>query len=254
MSGMMRGTRKDERAKMNKKRSIVKYALIAIAIVIEMVLLSEIYPPASDHSGYSTKVIYMITDLDLPSLFMLAGLFYAIPFFFVTGISSLIREIRQEEGFNDYVGAGTRLVIGIILLLVLAIAIPNIFRFSARSKQGEAKQYLGAIYDAYIEYNRKYETYPSYPYIPVGDTVYNCMSIADWEPKGTIRYNYNCMNTEAFSPAFRDSPCPPGIITTATKDSFTIAACGNVDADTTTDVWTIDDAKHLRNVVDDVKK
>jgi len=62
------------------------------------------------------------------------------------------------------------------------------------------------------------------------------------------------MNTEAFSPVQNDFYCPPGIISTATKDSFTVAACGNVDADTTTDVWTIDDAKHLRNVIDDVKK
>ena len=50
-----------------------------------------------------------------------------------------------------------------------------------------------------------------------------------------------------------DHPCHPGIVTSATKDSFTVAACGNTDNDETIDVWTIDDANHLRNVVDDVK-
>ena len=123
-----------------------------------------------------------------------------------------------------------------------------------RHRQYEARQNLGAIYTAYFSYHFDNNTYPSAPFIFVKGVKYNCLAVSDWEPKGTIRYNYNCMNTEAFSPAVNDSPCPPGIVTSATRDSFTIAACGNIDNDATVDVWTIDDAKHLRNVVDDVKR
>jgi type IV pilus assembly protein PilA len=141
-----------------------------------------------------------------------------------------------------------------MLSIFLLIAVPNFLRFGARAYQSEAKANLSAIFIAYNAYHSDYHTYPSSPLIQVGNTVYNCLAISEWEPKGTVRYNYNCMNTEAFSPATNDSPCPPGIVSTATKDSFTIAACGNVDNDATVDVWTINDAKKLRNVVDDVKR
>ena len=61
------------------------------------------------------------------------------------------------------------------------------------------------------------------------------------------------MNTEVFSPATNDYHCP-GEYAHADKDSFTTAACGNVDNDATVDVWTINDARKLKNVVDDVRK
>jgi len=146
------------------------------------------------------------------------------------------------------------IVVGGICFILAAIAIPNFLRFCARAKQSEAKQNLGAIYSAYQSYNSDHHTYPSAPSIQTGATVLNCFAIAGWEPKGQIRYNYNCMNIEAFSPATNDSPCPPGIFTTAAKDSFTVATCGNVDNDTTVDVWTINDSKKLKNVIDDVRK
>jgi len=136
--------------------------------------------------------------------------------------------------------------------MILWIVIPNIYRLPP--KQNEAKQNLKAIYSAYQQYHSDHHTYPSLPSIQIGNTIVNCLEIADWKPAGTIRYNYNCMSIEAFSPATNDSPCPPGIVTTATKDSFTIAACGNVDNDTTVDVWTINDSKKLKNVIDDVRK
>ena len=147
------------------------------------------------------------------------------------------------------------IVIVSIVMTVLAIAIPNYLRFTARAKQSEAKLNLLAIYSAYQSYHNSFHSYPSSPYIQKGDSVYNCFTITTWMPKEeeySRRSNYYCMNTEFFSPSSMDNPCPKDIVITATKDSFTIAACGNVDNDTTVDVWTIDDAKHLRNVMDDV--
>jgi type IV pilus assembly protein PilA len=143
----------------------------------------------------------------------------------------------------------------LVLFVIIAIAIPNFLRFNAKAKQSESKQNLMAIYEAYQSYHTFHQTYPSLPSIQIGNTIFNCISVAGWTPSNSfsyIRYNYNCMNVEAFSPAVNDSPCPPGTFTTATKDSFTVASCGNVDSDTFVDVWTIDDGKHLRNVRDDV--
>lgn len=147
------------------------------------------------------------------------------------------------------------IVFSAICLIFAAITIPNFLRFCARAKQSEAKQNLGAIYSAYQQYHSDHHTYPSAPEIQVGNTVYNCFSVAGWAPKGQIRYNYNCMNTEVFSPSssYLSISCP-GITTHADRNSFTIAACGNVDNDATIDVWTINDKKRLKNVIDDVRR
>ena len=147
----------------------------------------------------------------------------------------------------------------VIILIIVAIGMPNVLRFEARSKQSEAKQNLIAIYTAYQSYYDDYGTYPTSQSIVIGDQTYNCFTVAKWEPTGSLRYNYECMGKVFFWREGRDvdknhplQSCPTAR-SQATKDSFTIAACGNIDNDTTLDEWTIDDAKHLRNVVDDVK-
>jgi len=165
------------------------------------------------------------------------------------GVIGFIKSIAIKQDYRSYIKS----FIGVLPIVIYLLS-SNVLLRNKGVPQSEGKQNLGAIYTAYTSYHSDNNTYPSAPFITLQGTTFNCLAIADWEPKGNIRYNYNCMNTEVFSPAINDSPCPPGIATNATKDTFTIAACGNIDNDTTIDVWTIDDAKHLRNVVDDVKK
>ena len=148
------------------------------------------------------------------------------------------------------------MIVVAIIGILAAIAIPNFLRFQARAKQSEAKQNLGAIFTAYTAYFSDNNTFPGAQSAQVGSGTFNCLQIADWEPKGTIRYNYNCMTIEAFSPPVGDSPCGSlvgGAVTNGTQLDFTVAACGNVDNDATIDQWTMDTAKKLRNVQDDVK-
>ena len=145
------------------------------------------------------------------------------------------------------------MIVVAIIGILAAIAIPNFLRFQARAKQSEARQNLGAIFTAYNTYMADNNTFPGAATITVGGSTFNCLAVADWEPKGQIRYNYNCMNTEAYSPPLNDVPCSPAVPTNATVVDWTVAACGNVDNDTTVDEWTIDPSKRLKNVVDDVK-
>jgi type IV pilus assembly protein PilA len=145
------------------------------------------------------------------------------------------------------------MIVVAIIGILAAIAIPNFLRFQARAKQSEAKQNLGAIFTAYTSYFSDNNTFPSSNAIVLGTVTYNCLAVADWEPKGTIRYNYDCVNTEAFSPPINNSTCTPPVVTAGTQIDFTVAACGNVDSDTIVDEWTIDTAKKLKNVQDDVK-
>jgi type IV pilus assembly protein PilA len=145
------------------------------------------------------------------------------------------------------------MIVVAIIGILAAIAIPNFLRFQARAKQSEAKQNLGAIFTAYTSYFSDNNTFPSAASITLGTEAYNCLAVADWEPKGTIRYNYNCVNTEAFSPPINNSSCVAPVVTAGTQIDFTVAACGNVDNDTIVDEWTIDTAKKLKNIQDDVK-
>jgi type IV pilus assembly protein PilA len=149
------------------------------------------------------------------------------------------------------------MIVVAIIGILAAIAIPNFLRFQARAKQSEAKQNLGAIFSAYISYFSDISTYPSAASITVGTQTYNCLNITDWEPKGQLRYTYECMNTAAFWPGWDSGMaairCNPAVATVGTQIDFTVAACGNIDNDATQDQWSIDNAKHFSNVTDDVK-
>ncbi len=187
--------------------------------------------------------------------------------FGLAGIVGLIlgiiayREIGRSQGQIRGKGmAITGIILGalfpvfIFLGIMAAIAIPNFLRFQARAKQSEAKQNLGAIFTAYAAYYADNNTYPTAPMINVNGKDYNCLAIADWEPKGRIRYTYECMGTVAYH---NDQIAPSescGGNSGADQTSFTISACGNIDADSTLDVWTINDSKVLINVVNDVRE
>jgi type II secretory pathway pseudopilin PulG len=146
------------------------------------------------------------------------------------------------------------LLIIVALIGILAQALtPTFLQMQARAKQSEAQQNLSAIYTAYQSYFSDHNTFPSTYFITVGNMDYNCISITGWQPKGRIRYNYNCVGVEAFSPATNNSSCSPAVATYAAQFSFTIAACGNVDNDTVVDEWGIDNSKRLRNFQDDAQ-
>jgi hypothetical protein len=200
------------------------------------------------------KSIDHFLDVSVICLFLASIL--TMPFSFIAGVIGLINSIKKKANFSSYLKSS----LGIIMLvpLLIAFAMPQISsrHSAARAKQSEAKQNLEQIYDAYSAYHKKHHTYPNAPSMQSGETIFDCLQVAGWKPRGNIRYNYNCMNTEVFSPGEYPGnyPCPPEVVTQANQNSFIVAACGNVDADSTVDVWTIDDAKHLRNVVDDVKK
>jgi type IV pilus assembly protein PilA len=145
------------------------------------------------------------------------------------------------------------MIVVAIIGILAAIAIPNFLRFQARAKQSEAKQNLGAIFTAYTAYFSNNNTFPGAVMFIVGGGTFNCLSVADWEPKGAIRYNYNCMTAPVFLPANNNADCDPPVITNATDIDFTVAACGNIDSDSTVDEWTVDNEKVIKNVQDDVK-
>jgi prepilin-type N-terminal cleavage/methylation domain-containing protein len=133
----------------------------------------------------------------------------------------------------------TELMIVVAIIGILAaIAIPNFMRYQARAKQSEAKSNLVAIHTGEIAYFAENNGY-------IDD--FNAIGFA--VTGSSQRYYYELGNSSS-------GTLPPGC-TASTLDSvsasgFTAVATGNIDGDPTCDVWTIDEAKTLVNVTNDV--
>jgi hypothetical protein len=164
-----------------------------------------------------------------------------------------VNEQKKENPTNS----ATRWAVGCLIICILfcltLIAWPSFYHYSAYGYGSEGKQNLGAIYTAYQSYLSDNNTYPSSPFIQHGTTSYNCIEIADYMPKGR-RYSYKCMDTIVFGPQNENNACCNQLKVKAHADSksFTVIACMNMESDEFCDAWSIDDAKHLRQISDGV--
>jgi type IV pilus assembly protein PilA len=123
---------------------------------------------------------------------------------------------RKEKGFTLI----ELMIVVAIIGILAAIAIPNFLRYQAKAKQSEAKTNLGGIYTSEIAYKAEYDKYEG------------VIGSLDWAASGSTRYIY--------------------LITAADTTMFTAEASGNIDNDTTNDVWRIDETKQLANSTNDV--
>ncbi len=121
----------------------------------------------------------------------------------------------QEKGFTLI-----ELMIVVAIIGILAsIAIPNFLAYSAKAKQSEAKTNLGGIFTSQIAYRAEFDSYqPS-------------LSQLTWAPVGSTKYSYEVIG--------------------AGTTTFSARASGNIDNDSTTDVWTINQDKVLSNSTND---
>ena len=162
-----------------------------------------------------------------------------------------------------------------------AIAVPNYRKFSARSKQQEARGSLSAIYTAertfyteestfsaclaYIGYNpvekaRNYSTgFPAY-----SGSVNQCGASGS---QSCLAYSYDfSLNAVDICISPTDISYPetiksnssfvmlsvPGVGTPPSKFNFTAGASGNISPDLKTDEWTIDEGKNLINTTNGI--
>jgi type IV pilus assembly protein PilA len=140
------------------------------------------------------------------------------------------------------------IVIAVIGILA-AIAIPDFLKFNAKAKQAEAKTNLGAIYTTQAAYFAENNVYAG------GDPDQGpgCFEQIGWSPEGDTSYCYYCGEDviKPTKPYLQCCPVPKNL-SVIKKNSFVIMAVGNVDRDSTCDVWTIDNNKQLINVTNDV--
>ena len=155
----------------------------------------------------------------------------------------MLSMLRGKKGKKGFTLIELMIVVAIIGILA-AIAIPNFLRFQAKSKQSEAKTNLGGIFTAETSYFAEHNAYAD-------------LDVISWAPVGSsVRYAYGLTasgptmgdNTAANITAMR--AVPP--IIDNTNFLFLASAGGNVDTDTTVDVWTMNQVRTLANVTDDV--
>ncbi|HUT53745.1 MAG TPA: hypothetical protein VM658_10155 [bacterium] len=127
-----------------------------------------------------------------------------------------------------------------IIAILAGYAIPKFLRFQSRPVQ----VYLGEIYDAQKEYFLKHHTYAS------GE---NCFALLGWHPYIGRFHSFYCDTDKILCNRCKEE-CVTTNLSAVSARGFTIMASGNVDNDPGCDVWTMNDAKVIEHVVDDVAR
>lgn len=152
--------------------------------------------------------------------------------------------LRSRKGFTLI----ELMIVVAIIGILAAIAIPNFLKFQAKSKQSEAKTNLKGIYTAETGYFGENNQYSGF------DDV-------NWAPVGSSRYHYTLTGAVTGNSALEKGADLTGYTAAwgsatpelaATNQAFTAGAVGNVDNDTDTDCWVINDANILTNTQNDV--
>ncbi len=160
------------------------------------------------------------------------------------------KEIRESDGRilgSGIASLGTLIGFGLLVISIVApFSLPGFYIFHQRARQIEAKSNLGSIWTRQAAYHELHNRY--------------CASFTEleWEPDTfTIsRYAFfiegDSIQPETSGPFPRPDELTIKIESSAT--GFTAVAVGNIDRDDTLDVWSMDDSRNLRNLVNDVRQ
>jgi len=127
----------------------------------------------------------------------------------------LMRLRKKDKGFTLI----ELMIVVAIIGILAAIAIPNFLRYQAKTKQSEAKTNLGAIFTSQVTYFGEEDTYAG-------------IASIGWAPEGSTRYAYTTLSADT--------------------DTFSAQATGNVDTDSSFDVWQMNETRQLTNTSNDV--
>jgi len=150
--------------------------------------------------------------------------------------------LRGKKGFTLI----ELMIVVAIIGILAAIAIPNFLKFQAKSKQSEAKTNLKGVYTAETSYFGEKNQYGTF------DDV-------NWAPVGNTRYHYTLTGAITGDNSLEKGMQLTGLSASWSTDgpglqpqTFTAGAVGNIDNDTETDCWEINDANQLTNTKNDV--
>ncbi len=175
-------------------------------------------------------------------------------------------------------------IIGIVLAILVVIAIgigfmmkPHLEKFQSKAKQQAGKLTLGSAYVALQAHRAEYGAFTTdlrvmgfgggmiiqnstykfgftrplslegSMYKPEGEQIINSDGLLQ---AGQISYDPTAKLETVNFEALAQQYCPD---CTATAEGFKLIAIGNIDNDSTLDIWTVDQDKNFVKVVDDVE-
>ena len=142
--------------------------------------------------------------------------------------------VNDRRGFSL-----TELMIVVAIIGILAtIAIPKFMTYQAKAKQTEAKNNLVAIHTSEIAYFAENNGY-------IDD--FNAIGFAVSGSSQCYYYEIGKSSIGTLPPG-----CTASTLDQASQNAFVAVAIGNIDGDSTCDVWTINQDKVLKNVTNDV--
>ena len=126
-------------------------------------------------------------------------------------IQELNKRLKKQWGFTLI----ELMIVVAIIGILAAIAIPNFLRFQAKAKQSEARILLSGIYTSETAYFAEQNTYATDLGTKIG-----------YAPSSTPKYYTSPSNVNNY-------------VISATSASFSAQASGNIDSDTTRDIWSV---------------
>lgn len=146
----------------------------------------------------------------------------------------MTRHLHHPNGFSL-----TELMIVVAIIGILAtIAIPSFMSYQAKTKQVEAKNNLVAIHTGEVAYFAENNGY-------IDD--FNAIGFGITGSSQRYYYELGKANLGTLPPG-----CTASTLDKVSATEFVAVAIGNIDGDSTCDVWTIDQDKVLKNVTNDV--
>ena len=180
------------------------------------------------------------------SLAIAALIFAIIPGCQLVGIIlGIIAIVRINSRPNELSGMGiaiASLVVPFVVIFVVgilsAIAIPSFIRYKSRAMQTEAKMSLRQIYVAEQSYEVDHNK-PASTFAEIG-----------FQPEDKRHYAY-FMGDDSLPLPASTYAIPPSLRSETEAPDVLAVAVGNIDSDSTLDVWVVTKTGQVRNVQDD---